>query len=145
MKTYDTVSNWFMWCLISYIICSKIKSFFKISFSWNMKKMTNKDEILKKLVLNFTQSSFGANSSQMACPNLNHNSFRTLFLWIKLNIGSSQNQLAQFQKFFVFWDCIVSKHMYLECIRSYAWSKGHSDPHLSSVYRVWRVALIVLN
>ena len=27
MKTYDTVSNWLMWYLISYIICSKIKSF----------------------------------------------------------------------------------------------------------------------
>ena len=25
---------------------------------------------------------------------------------------------------------------YLECVRSYAWSKGHSDPNLSSVYMV---------
>ena len=38
MKTYDTVSNWFMWCLISYIICSKIKSFFKVSFSLKNEK-----------------------------------------------------------------------------------------------------------
>ena len=25
---------------------------------------------------------------------------------------------------------------YLECVRSYAWSKGHSDPDLSSVARL---------
>ena len=28
---------------------------------------------------------------------------------------------------------VVSKEAYLECVRIYAWSKGHSDPDLSSV------------
>ena len=28
---------------------------------------------------------------------------------------------------------------YLECVRSYAWSKGHSDPDLSSVVYVYDI------
>ena len=48
-------------------------------------------------------------------------------------IGLSQNWLARFQKFFFILglDKLLA---YLECIRSYAWSFGNSDPDLSSVF-----------
>ena len=58
------------------------------------------------------------------------------FMWIKvdkldyLKIGS-----RDFKNYFLGGS--YNFLAYLECVRSYAWSKRHSDPDLSSVWLVW--------